>query len=374
MKIINIFLAGSLKMVAERNLVRSIANKIQADQCAKGRDIAINITTFENFNSAIMQVSAQESYDNYIHSDADYAMFIFDNEVGGISKHEFDIAFDASKKNNKPKLYVYFKKSDNYCKDYEEIRQLLIGTNNYFLVYNDFVHLSMMLNNHLLEIIDVALEEIILKSYKKKGYLTLVTNCDCSVYEGDDKLADTQSSKPRKIELTEGIHCLSFKDNESSRMLVRKIHIQENNPRTIKIRFSNENNNKKPSGNSFNIWHFILTALVIIATTILIVRIEMKETDIIIDDKYLTDEYAGRGGQTYQEALSEMQNGNLMLAADKLQIVINKDPDFADPYIHLASIYIQQNNYEDAKALLNTALTLNPNSEWAKRLKVSIPF
>lgn len=69
-------------MEAERNLVRSYANKIQADQCAKGNDIAINITTFENFSSAITEVKAQDLYDAYIHSEADYAMFIFNNQVG----------------------------------------------------------------------------------------------------------------------------------------------------------------------------------------------------------------------------------------------------------------------------------------------------
>ena len=84
MEIVNIFLAGSTKMEAERNLVRSYANKIQADQCAKGNDIAINITTFENFCAAITEVKAQDLYDAYIHSEADYAMFIFNNQVGEI--------------------------------------------------------------------------------------------------------------------------------------------------------------------------------------------------------------------------------------------------------------------------------------------------
>ena len=164
MEIINIFLAGSIKLEAERNLVRTYANKIQADQCAKDRDIAINITTFENFSSAITETKAQELYDAYIHTEADYAMFIFDNEVGGISKHEFEIAFDSFKNNNKPRLYVYFKKSNNYCSEYEEIRQLLMDSNNYFLEYDNLNHLTMMINNHLIEIVDLILEEIIRNS------------------------------------------------------------------------------------------------------------------------------------------------------------------------------------------------------------------
>ena len=141
MEVINIFLAGSTRLAKERNLIRSCANKLQADNCAKGRQIAINITTFENFNSAITDKSAQKQYDDYINTVADYAMFIFDDQVGDISRHEFNVAYEAFSRSNRPALYIYFKKTDSYCPQYEEIRKFLEHTDNYFQEYDDLHNL-----------------------------------------------------------------------------------------------------------------------------------------------------------------------------------------------------------------------------------------
>lgn len=374
MKIVNIFLAGSTRMEAERNLVRTLANKIQADQCGKGRDIAINITTFENFNAAITATKAQELYDAYINSDADYAMFIFDNEVGGISKHEFDIAFNAFKSKHRPKLYVYFKEACSYCKEYDEIRQLLIATNNYFLVYKDFSHLSMMINNHLLEIIDHILEEIIINTSKKTYRLTLSTNRECTIYENDCKLIDIQPNAPYVIELSKGAHYMSFKDKETSKIIHKKILVFENRKNTFEVRFAQESENSTTEqvGKYSSIWYYILAIMIIITSSLIIGNFQGEPEEDGFDP--IENKSEDKGGEDYQDALKEIEKGNLELAADKLQTVINNEPEFADPYIHLANIYINQHHYEDAKALLDTALRLNPGSNWARQLKESIPL
>lgn len=374
MEIINIFLAGSIKLEAERNLVRTYANKIQADQCAKDRDIAINITTFENFSSAITETKAQELYDAYIHTEADYAMFIFDNEVGGISKHEFEIAFDSFKNNNKPRLYVYFKKSNNYCSEYEEIRQLLMDSNNYFLEYDNLNHLTMMINNHLIEIVDLILEEIIRNSYRKKGMLKLVTNHNCSVYEKNNKLTSVKSGVPCMFELAEGVHCLCFKDTKSSKIIDRKVRVIGNSTNVVEIKFPREIEANKQEDTEINrkLWYYMFAAAIIISIAIFMTHNDKFGN--ILTDFYKTEEPAVPGGQTYQDALEEIEKGNLMLAADKLQTVINNEPEFASPYIHLANIYIQQGYHEDAKMLLETALELDPDNSWAISLKKSISF
>ncbi len=51
----------------------------------------------------------QREYNNYISQIADYAIFILDGAVGGITFKEFTIAMEAYKSQRKPEIYVYCK-------------------------------------------------------------------------------------------------------------------------------------------------------------------------------------------------------------------------------------------------------------------------
>lgn len=367
MEVINIFLAGSTKLEVQRNLVRSCANKLQADNCAKGRNIVINITTFENFSSAITNVKAQELYDAYIHSDADYAMFIFDDEVGGISMHEFNVAYDAFEQSNRPALYIYFRKSDDYCAEYKEIRNLLENTNNYFLEYTDLSDLAKMIDNHLREIIEPSIEKIIIDAQKEKGYLTLIADTECHITENGVKIADIKPDTPHCVELAVGVHTMIFIDKVSSRIIEKRIRVIKDNYRTINVNFVQaepESAHKK----NYTLY-YILSALFVILTTLIIVYSTYRDSYMEV---YPPDEIEAAGGKEFQDALLAIEQGDVTMAIELLQTVINFEPNFADPYIHLASIYIQQGNTDKAKELLLTALSLNPDSPWGNELYESI--
>lgn len=368
MEVVNIFLAGSTQLEAMRTLIRTCANKLQADNCAKGRNIAINITTFENFNSAISKVKAQELYDAYIHSEADYAMFVFDDEVGRISKHEFNVAYDACKHNNRPTLYVYFKKSATYCPEYTEIRHLLENTSHYFKEYNDTYEFSAMIDSHLREMIEPNIEKIILNSHKAKGQLELITNRACIVTENSSIVTNTEANTPSKVELSEGLHILEFKERTGSKTIERKIRVIKDTKRNIEVLFPT-NIQQKRNDNSI---YYIVVAMLIAAIAVICIH---KISRIISDEPdpfYYPDERKDPGGEKYQLALTYLEKGNIPMAVELLQAVINSEPDFADPYIHLAHIYIQQENIVKAQELLTKALELNPNSEWASKLYNSI--
>lgn len=359
-----------------RNVVRSCANKLQADNCTKGRSIAINITTFENFSSAITETKAQELYDNYINSEADYALFIFENEVGGISKHEFDIAYQAFMRYNKPKLYIYFKKSDTYCMDYEKIRNLLKSTNNYFLEYSDINHFSRMIDAHLREILEPCVERIIINSHKEKGSLALIANVNCSVAENGTLITNITSGNPNVIELTEGIHHLQFRNNDSSTTIEKKIRVIKDNRRTINIEFpqveqkteSPKEQQKRQDSHKHGTFFVIYIFFIAIITISVIYSLQKHDTPQFI----IPDDIEAPGGERYQHALQAIENCDFTMAAELLQNVINIEPSFAEPYIHLAAIYIQQGNIDKAKELLQTALNLSPNSIWANELYNSI--
>ena len=365
MEVINIFLAGSTKLEKERNLIRSCANKLQADNCAKGRRLAINITTFENFSSAISDIKAQKLYDDYIHSDADYAMFVFDDEVGGISKHEFDIAYDAFSMSKRPTLYIYFKKADSYCPEYEEIRTLLEHSENYFQEYDDFQHLSQMIDSHLREIIDPSIEKIIIDSHRGKGYLTLISDKACSVTENGSILTELIPEIPSVVELTDGMHVLKFESNDSSETIEKAVRIIRDNKRTIEVHFPLPFKViSKP-----NPVYYIAGAIVL---ALLVSILFLPKPHGTIDESYAPDEVMNIGGDKYQLALEAIEHGDSTKAVELLKTVINAEPAFTDPYIQLAAIYIEQGEMEKARALLTAVLQQDSDNQWANDLYESI--
>lgn len=365
MEVINIFLAGSTKLVKERELIRSCANKLQADNCAKGRDIAINITTFENFSGAITDVKAQEQYDDYIHSEADFAMFVFDNHVGKISKHEFEVAYDAFCKNKRPSLYIYFQKAETYSSDYAEIRTLLEHTNNYFQEYEDIYHLSRMIETHLREIIEPRIEKIIIDTHKDKGYVTILSECPCVVMENDDDIAAVDANVPCELLLTEGLHVLKFSSTDSSESFERTVRVIKDVKRKIYVQFPSHVP-PKPARNTI---YYIISAIVL-ALVISICLLPKPHYDEY--DNYLYEEIENIGSDKYQLALDAMERGDYTKAVELFKTVINSEPEFPDAYIHLASIYIDQGEWDKANDLLVTALELNPDSHYANQLYDSI--
>lgn len=364
MEIVNIFLAGSTRLEAHRNIIRSCANKLQADNNSKGRNIAINITTFENFTSAITGVSAQELYDAYIRTEADFAMFVFDNEIGGISKHEFDVAFETFKRSNKPQLYIYFKKDAQYCDEYQSIREQLLGTSNYFIEYDDISHFSKIIDSHLREIIDSRIERIIISSYKENGYLALASNKRCSVSENNVVITDLIPDSPCMVQMSEGLHCLCFKELSSSNVIERKVRVIRNSKRSVQVVFPSA----APTPSS-NYAYFILSAVFVVLVAGIVVLV-MQNADSAAP--YTPDETVVAGGDKYQYALQAIEQGNTVMAEELLQNVVNGEPLFADPYIHLAAIYIQQGNTEKARELLLKALRIEPHHQWANDMLESI--
>jgi tetratricopeptide (TPR) repeat protein len=61
----------------------------------------------------------------------------------------------------------------------------------------------------------------------------------------------------------------------------------------------------------------------------------------------------------YGEALERLQAGDLDAATLDFEIFVQNYPDYAAAYINLASIYVQQERYEDALAMTSRALELD---------------
>lgn len=140
-KIINVFIAGSTKLEAERNAIRAGISMIYNKW--RSHNFAIFSYTFEDF-SKTLQINGQQSlYNKFIKEDADLAVFILDKKIGDKTRKEFDLAYNAYKSNGHPRILVYSKDCDVNTIDISEIQQLMDGINNYWTTYTDTEHLRL---------------------------------------------------------------------------------------------------------------------------------------------------------------------------------------------------------------------------------------
>lgn len=101
---INVFVAGAKALRRERDAVISALNKVSS---LSRTGYTFNVKTYESFERSLTEKGRQAEYNDYISEDADYAIFILDNTVGGITYDEFHVALNAYNTKQRPQIYVY---------------------------------------------------------------------------------------------------------------------------------------------------------------------------------------------------------------------------------------------------------------------------
>ena len=154
---IKVFVAGAKSLKTERDAVISALTHITN---RSSRDYAFRVQTYEDFGKSLTNEGRQKEYNDYISNEADYAIFILDNNVGGITFEEFNIALEAYKQNRRPDIYVYsripcnedrvfsrFFGRQRQSEEIEAIRKHLSSINQYYIEYKDIDDLK----NHILQ-------------------------------------------------------------------------------------------------------------------------------------------------------------------------------------------------------------------------------
>ena len=152
---INVFVAGAKVLKRERDAVISALTHITNNS---SRDYAFRVKTYEDFDRSLTDVGRQKEYNNYISNDAEYAIFILDNEIGGITYEEFMVAMRAFKEKSMPEIYVYSRipnesngKNRYYSRRHQQsqdvitIRKYLSMIGQYYIEYRDIDDLK----NHI---------------------------------------------------------------------------------------------------------------------------------------------------------------------------------------------------------------------------------
>ena len=112
MKKIKIFLASSIvelktERMAIENFIRNISDRFEANY-----NIKLQPVLCENLDDVYAGRRKQDEYNDEIR-DSELSFFIFFTRAGEYTKEEFEVARESFAKNNKPKIYTYFKKCLN---------------------------------------------------------------------------------------------------------------------------------------------------------------------------------------------------------------------------------------------------------------------
>ncbi len=145
---INVFVAGAKVLKRERDAVISALIHITNNS---SRDYAFRVKTYEDFDRSLTDEGRQKEYNDYISNDAEYAIFILDSAVGGITMEEFEVAMNAYKVSRRPEIFVYsrmpgsfsrfFSRHDQF-KEITSIRRHLSEIGQYYIEYRNIDELK----------------------------------------------------------------------------------------------------------------------------------------------------------------------------------------------------------------------------------------
>ena len=139
------FIAGSKALQRERDALRSVISIMYNKWSHK--NFRILAYTFEDFDKAIVEGGHQSKYNQFISSEADWAIFVIDGQVGGITLEEFRHAMTAFKENGKPKILALAKIGSQDNANVFAIKNEICKEQQYWTDYSDIDSLK-----HIFEI------------------------------------------------------------------------------------------------------------------------------------------------------------------------------------------------------------------------------
>lgn len=139
-KTIKCFIAGSTSLQRERDALRAVTCVMYNKWVSK--DFRILSYTFEDFDRASVIDGHQKQYNDFIVNEADWALFIIDGALGGITKEEYRIAMNAYKKNGRPRILAMAKDGADNNEEVAILLDEIRSENQYWSKYADIKELK----------------------------------------------------------------------------------------------------------------------------------------------------------------------------------------------------------------------------------------
>ena len=157
MKKIKIFLASSITDLKYDRL--EIGDFIrQLNDAYIDRDVYFSLIKCEDYDNSIVQEGKQAELDNEI-ANSELVFFLFFQKVGEYTRHEFDIALDAYRSKQTPKIVTYFKyvnSIDEVTGDVMSFMQMLDGEIKHY--YNTYQCIDTLKLGMILQIKQLSLD------------------------------------------------------------------------------------------------------------------------------------------------------------------------------------------------------------------------
>lgn len=150
MKAIKIFIAGSTKLVRERDALRSTISKMYNKH--KDDNLLVEAYSFDDFPRDFTIEGQQKLYDEFIRNEANWVVFITDGTMGDKTIWELENAIEAHKEQGYPRILMY-SKPENIKADQKEMmnkfKKLINEEDNYWIDYDNLDKIRSTFNDHL---------------------------------------------------------------------------------------------------------------------------------------------------------------------------------------------------------------------------------
>lgn len=145
---IKVFIAGSTRLVAERDALRSVIGQMYNKY--KEDNLLIEAYSFDDFPREFTEGGHQKLYDEFIRQKANWVVFITDGEMGEKTIWELENAINAYKSDKRPKILMYSKPGKAPTSlQMNSFRRLLLEENQYWIDYNSLDDIKTSFRDHL---------------------------------------------------------------------------------------------------------------------------------------------------------------------------------------------------------------------------------
>lgn len=146
-KTIKCFIAGSKTLQSERDALRAVTCVMYNKWASK--NFRILSYTFEDFERTAVLGGHQKQYNDFITEEADWALFIIDGRIGGITVEEYRKAMDAYKQNGKPKILALAKTGSEDNEEVAAIKSEINKEHQYWTDYSDISSMKLIFESTL---------------------------------------------------------------------------------------------------------------------------------------------------------------------------------------------------------------------------------
>ena len=134
------FIAGSLRLSAERNALIAVVSKLYNRW--ESEHFRISSHTFEDFSRDVVPGGQQKLYDTFIENEADWCVFVLADGIGEKTLGEYRVAMDSLHKNGHPRILILASPKAEDNEALVAIKKEIIEADQYWNTCNNIEHMQ----------------------------------------------------------------------------------------------------------------------------------------------------------------------------------------------------------------------------------------